>query len=351
MPDRNPLARTRARVAAWADRSRRLGIAAGVPSGPSRPGSSSLDDLAHPKPGLLTRLPFDRVLGYLLMIVLTAVMIVPLYWMVSGAFKEYAEIRAIPPVWVPEAWRNTFDSNALGFGNFTEAWNAAPFGRFYINTLIITFAGTTGELINGALCAYAFAFLRFPGKNMIFVLLLVALMIPGEVTTLPNYISIGSTLRDITGRLLGADNAISGINTYWGIFLPAVSTAYGTFLLRQAFLGLPREVLEAARLEGAGHLRLLWDMVIPMSRPILITYGLISAVAHWNAYLWPLVVTRTQEMRPLTVGISYLFDTEGNTNYGVVMAATCFVVLPLIIVFIWAQRFIIDGIAAGATKG
>ncbi|CAA9555640.1 MAG: N-acetyl-D-glucosamine ABC transporter, permease protein 2 [uncultured Thermomicrobiales bacterium] len=327
------------------DRSRQLGVVAPAPV----PGSRSLDALERPNRGLMTRIPFGKIVGYILMTLLAAVMAIPLYWMLSGAFKEYAEIRAIPPVWVPDAWRNAFSPDALGFGNFVEAWNAAPFGRFYLNTLIITAAGTAGELFNACLTAYAFAFLRFPKKDLIFVLLLVALMIPGEVTTLPNYIFIGSTIREISSSLLGFE--ITGINTYWGIFLPAVSTAYGTFLLRQAFLSLPREVLEAARLEGASHIRLLWDMVIPMSKPILITYGLISAVAHWNAYLWPLVVTRTIEMRPLTVGISYLFDTEGNTNYGVVMAATCFVVLPLILVYIWAQRFIIDGIAAGATKG
>lgn len=331
---------------AHTDRSRRLGIVASA----SPPAATALrSEFTHPRPSLISRIPIGRTVAYALMILLAAIMFLPLYWMVSGAFKEYAEIRAIPPVWVPDAWRNAFSPDALGFGNFTEAWNAAPFGRFYLNTLIITAAGTAGELTNACLCAYAFAFLRFPKKNTIFLLLLVALMIPGEVTTLPNYVFIGRTLRDLTGFLFGTE--ISGINTYWGIFLPAVSTAYGTFLLRQAFLSLPREVLEAARLEGAGHLRLLWDMVIPMSKPILVTYALISAVAHWNAYLWPLVVTRTIEMRPLTVGISYLFDTEGNTNYGVVMAATCFVVLPLILIFIWAQRFIIDGIAAGATKG
>ena len=345
MPSQNPLRGLRRMASGHVDRSRRLGaVAQATTTGPR-----AMDDLEYPRPSLRTRIPFGKIIGYLLMALLAAVMALPLYWMVSGAFKEYAEIRAIPPVWVPNAWLNVFSPDALGFGNFVEAWNAAPFGRFYLNTLIITAAGTAGELFNACLCAYAFAFLRFPKKDLIFVLLLVALMIPGEVTTLPNYIFIGSTLRDISSSLLGVE--ISGINTYWGIFLPAVSTAYGTFLLRQAFLSLPREVLEAARLEGASHIRLLWDMVIPMSKPILITYGLISAVAHWNAYLWPLVVTRTVEMRPLTVGISYLFDTEGNTNYGVVMAATCFVVLPLILLFIWAQRFIIDGIAAGATKG
>jgi sn-glycerol 3-phosphate transport system permease protein len=277
------------------------------------------------------------------MIVLLLVMGVPLYWMISGAFKSYVEIRSLPPVWIPETWRSPFASESLGFDNFREAWNAAPFGRFYVNTMIITAAGVALEVINAALCGYAFAFLRFPGKNILFVVLLMALMIPGEVTTLPNYVFIGSTLRDLLG--------ISGIDTYWGIVLPTAATAYGTFLLRQGFASLPYEVLEAARLDGASHLRILWDMALPMARPVLITYALISAVTHWNSYLWPLVVTRSVEMRPLTVGISYLFDTEGNTNYGVVMAATCFVVLPLLLIYLWAQRFIIDGMAAGATKG
>nr|MDQ3045456.1 carbohydrate ABC transporter permease [Chloroflexota bacterium] len=133
--------------------------------------------------------------------------------------------------------------------------------------------------------------------------------------------------------------------------LPGASVAFGTFLLRQSFLGLPREVLDAARVDGCGHLRLLWDIVIPMSRPVLVTFALISMVAKWNDYLWPLVVTNTQDMRPLTVGLTYLFDQEGNTDWGVVMAATIFVVLPLLVVFLWAQKHIIAGLTAGATKG
>ena len=309
----------------------------------------SLDAIAYPRRSWLVRMPIGHLFGYLIMILLVLVMGVPLYWMLSGAFKGYAEIRHIPPVWVPHAWTDPAAPKAIGFSNFRTAWNAVPFDRFYINTLVITVFGTAGCVFNATLCAYAFAFLRFPKKNVIFLLLLMALMIPGEVTTLPNYIFIGSTLGDVTSRLFSFD--VNGVNTYWGLVVPTMATAYGTFLVRQGFLSLPREVLEAARLEGAGHLRLLWDMAIPMSKPILITYGLITAVSHWNAFLWPLVITRTLEMRPLTVGIRLLFDTEGNTNYGVIMAATCFVVIPLILVFIWAQRFIIDGIAAGATKG
>ena len=309
----------------------------------------SLDAVPYPRRGWLARLPIGRLMGYILMVLLVLLIGMPLYWMISGAFKGYAEIRHIPPVWVPHAWTDPTAPKAVGIDNFRTAWNSVPFDRFYLNTFVITFFGTAGCVINATLCAYAFAFLRFPKKDLLFILLLTALMIPGEVTTLPNYIFIGSTLNNITTHLLGVE--VKGVNTYWGLVIPTMATAYGTFLVRQGFLSLPREVLEAARLEGAGHLRVLWDIAIPMSRPILITYGLITAVSHWNSFLWPLVITRSEEMKPLTVGIRSLFDNEGNTNYGVVMAATCFVVLPLMLVFIWAQRFIIDGIAAGATKG
>jgi sn-glycerol 3-phosphate transport system permease protein len=122
-------------------------------------------------------------------------------------------------------------------------------------------------------------------------------------------------------------------------------------MLRQSFLGLPREVLDAAKVDGAGHLRILTGIVIPMAKPVLVTFGLISIVSKWNDYLWPLVITNTENMRTLTVGISYLFDAEGNNEWGVIMAATFFVVFPLLIVFLFAQRFIIDGLTAGATKG
>ena len=127
--------------------------------------------------------------------------------------------------------------------------------------------------------------------------------------------------------------------------------ALGTFLLRQSFLGMPREVLDAAKVDGAGHLRTLWEVVIPMARPVLVTFALISLVSKWNDYLWPLVITTTTEMRTLPVGITYLFDNEGNNQWGVIMAATVFVVLPLVVVYLWAQRYIIEGLTAGATKG
>jgi ABC-type glycerol-3-phosphate transport system permease component len=204
---------------------------------------------------------------------------------------------------------------------------------------VLTTLGTAIKLFNAVLTAYALVFLKFPKKNLIFILLLAGLMIPEQVTILPNYI----TLSDVFG--------MSWINTYQGIILPGAAIAFGTFLLRQSFLSLPREVLDAAKVDGCGHVRLLWDMVLPMSKPILATVTLIVAVQRWNDYLWPLVITTTQDMRPLTVGLTYLFDQEGNTDWGVVMAATVFVIVPLLVVFVLAQKLIIEGITAGATKG
>jgi sn-glycerol 3-phosphate transport system permease protein len=273
---------------------------------------------------------FGQLVSYTLMVLAVLTIGLPLLWMLLGSLKTNPEIYTLPPPWLPKEWR---------WANFSDAWNAAPFGRFYLNSIITTLAGTGLELVNATMTAYAFAFLRFPKKEWVFVLLLAALMIPNQVTILPNYL----TLSNVFGQ--------SWINTYQGIVLPGAATAFGAFLLRQSFLGLPREVLDAAKVDGCGHLRLLWDMVIPLSRPVLVTFGLISLVAKWNDYLWPLIVTNTQQMRTLTVGLTYLFDQEGTTEWGVVMAASMFVILPLLVIFAWAQRHIIEGIAAGATKG
>ncbi len=276
----------------------------------------------------------QRMLGYLTMAFLVLVIGIPLFWMISGSLKTTQEIYSTNTDWIPRSPR---------WANYKDAWQAAPFGQFYINSIFTTFAGAALEIINATLTAYALAYLRFPGKNLIFVILLAALMIPNQVTILPNYVFFGSTIFDLFGE--------SWINTYQAIILPGASVAFGTFMLRQSFLGLPREVIDAAKVDGATHLRILTGIVLPMAKPVIVTFGLISIVSKWNDYLWPLVITNTENMRTLTVGISYLFDAEGNNEWGVIMAATFFVVFPLLVVFMFAQRFIIDGLTAGATKG
>ncbi len=267
------------------------------------------------------------VLQYALLLLAALIFLVPMFWMATASVKSLQEVYTFPPVWVPTQPR---------WENYPNAWNAAPFTRFYANTLITTILGVGFEIINAALTAYALVFLRFPGKNLIFIVLLTALMIPVQVTILPNYLTIAS---------------LGWLNTYQGIILPGASVAFTAFLLRQHFLTLPTEILEAARLEGAGHLQLLTRIVLPLSRPVLVTGTLISVVAKWNDFLWPLIVTNRLDMRVLPIGLSYLFDREGNSQWGIIMAATIFVVAPIVVLFIWAQRHIISGLTAGATKG
>ena len=277
--------------------------------------------------------PRQRLLaagGYAAMGLAVALVGLPLFWMLSGSLKTTQEIFSVPPSWVPQAPR---------WENYVDAWNSAPFGRFYVNSIVITVVGTLVKMVNAIFTAYALVFLRFPGRTLIFVVILAGLMIPEQVTILPNYV----TLSDVGGQ--------SWINTYQGIILPGAAIAFGTFLLRQAFLGLPREVIEAARVDGCGPVRMIWDMVIPMSSATVVTVALLVAVAKWNEFLWPLVITTSEDMRPLTVGLTYLVNRESTTQWGQVMAATVFVIMPLLVVFAFSQRLIIDGVTAGATKG
>ena len=265
--------------------------------------------------------------NYALLALTTLVFAVPVFWMASASLKELQAIYTFPPQWIPTNPR---------WSNYADAWRAAPFGIFYLNTIVTTAFGVGAELLLGTLTAYAFVFLPFPGKNLLFLVLLAALMVPLQVTMLPNYLTVAN---------------LGWLNTYQGIIVPGASVAFGTFLFRQHFLTLPAEIMEAARLEGAGHLQLLWRIVLPLSRPVFVTVGLISLVNKWNDFLWPLIVTNRIEMRVLPVGLAYLYDQEGNSQWGIIMAATIFVVLPIMVIFAWAQRHIIEGLTAGATKG
>ena len=265
--------------------------------------------------------------GYLLLLVVIALIGLPLLWMISGAIKDLKQINTFPPVWIPPHPR---------WQNFADAWHAAPFGRFYFNSVFTTAVATAIKLFNAVLSAYALAYLAFPKKNLVFIVMLAALMVPLQVTILPNYLTLARA---------------NWVDTYQGIVLPTISVVFGTFLLRQHFLSLPRDVLDAARVDGAGHLRMIWSVVLPMSRPVLATITLLTVVSQWNEFLWPLVITNTLKMRTLPIGVAYLFDVEGNTQWGVVMAGTVLVVLPMIVVFLLAQRHIVEGMTAGATKG
>ena len=268
-----------------------------------------------------------RPAGYLTMALVTAIIAVPLLWMLSTALKDTPEIYRKPITLLPESLR---------WSNFRQAWEAKPFGRFYINSIVVTTALTLSHLVNAVLCAYALVFLRFPFKRVLFMVVLGAMMVPGEVTIVPNYLLMAQ---------------LGWVDTYAGLIVPALGVALGVFLLRQAFLTIPRELIEAARIDGAGHLRILWSIVVPVTRPTLVTVALIYVVSGWNSYLWPLIITNSLEMRTLPVGLRFLLDTEGNTRWGIVMAGALIVVAPVVMFFVWMQRHLIAGLTAGSIKG
>jgi sn-glycerol 3-phosphate transport system permease protein len=279
------------------------------------------------QPVLLRRGWGLRLAGYAACLLAVLIIGTPVYWTVVAAFKTSREIYAPQPSWIPR------DPT---LANFPAAWNAAPFGRYYVNSIITTLLGSGAEVWFALSSAYALAFLRFPRKEWLFILLLAALMVPEEITIIPNYLTVAR---------------LGWINTYQGIVVPGASIAFGTFLLRQYFLTLPTEVLDAAKVDGAGHLRTLFSVVLPLALPAVVTMALLSVVAKWNEFLWPLIVTNTKEMRTLPIGVSWLLDQEGTTQWGVVLAGTLFVIIPMVLVFLWAQRYVVDGIASGAVKG
>jgi multiple sugar transport system permease protein/sn-glycerol 3-phosphate transport system permease protein len=268
-----------------------------------------------------------RVLLHALLAVVGVVTIAPIYWLVTSAVKPTVDINRYPPVWLPLHLR---------WANFADAWHAAPLGRFLLNSFVVTVTGTVLELACAVLCAYAFAFLRFPGKRVLFLVLLGAMMVPGHVTLLPNYLTIAS---------------LGWVNTYQGLIVPGLGSVFGTFLLRQHMLTLPPEIMDAAKVDGAGHLRTMVRVVLPLSRPMIVTVAVITLVNKWNDFIWPLIVTNSDDMRTVPVGLLFLKSQEGYSNWGAIMAATVLVILPVLAVFFVAQRQIIAGLTQGAVKG
>lgn len=265
--------------------------------------------------------------GYVMMVVAVAVMILPLVWMLLASFKERDEIYTVPIQWIPES----FD-----LSNYAAALAAVPFGNFFINSLITTLVGATLKIVLGLTTAYAVVFLEFPFKKFIFALVVFALLVPQQIVIIPNYTLVSD---------------LGWINTYQGLILPGLASAFGTFLFRQHFLTLPSSVLEAAELDGASHWSRLWRFVVPISAPTIAAVALVSIVSEWNEYLWPLLVVDKAQMMTLPVGLTLLQNNDGVTNWGVLMAGTVLITVPVLIVFFLLQRRIVSGLTSGAVTG
>ena len=269
----------------------------------------------------------ERVATHALLAFGAAVMLAPLLWMVVSSLKPAAEIMRYPPSWLPSSfeWRN-----------YREAFTAAPFGRFFANSLIVAGSATLGTLITSSLAGYAFSHLVFRGRNAVFALLVATLAIPNEVTIIPAYLVM---------RTLG------WIDSYLALIVPSLAGVFGVFLMRQAFAAMPRDLLEAAQLDGCGHLRYLVGIVLPLNRAALASLALFTFLGQWNAYLWPLLVTNREEMRTLQLGLRYFSDPDQGIAWGPLMAASTLVVLPTLVVFLVVQRHLVEGFAFTGLKG
>jgi sn-glycerol 3-phosphate transport system permease protein len=218
----------------------------------------------------------------------------------------------------------SFKLNApLTLENFRIAWDSAPWPRYFLNTTLLVTVILIGQLTLCTLAGFAFARFRFPGRDIIFILVLLQLFILPEVLIVENYVMI---------------SRLGLFDTIFGIGVPYMASAFGIFLLRQAFKSVPQELEEAARVEGCGWFGVLWRVYIPAARPTYLAYALVSVATHWNNFLWPLIVTNSTSTRPLTVGLSLFGATESGVNIAVVSAATLMVIAPLFVGFILFQR-------------
>jgi sn-glycerol 3-phosphate transport system permease protein len=281
-----------------------------------------------PRPLSRTNLIQTFTAGYVPLVLTTLVVFLPLLWMVLSSFKQPGEIVTTDLKILPDS---------LNLENYATAMTTVPFAQFFANSLVVTTVGSTIKVVLAILTAYALVFVRFPFKNVIFVLILVALMVPAQVSILPNYILVAG---------------MGGKNTLWGIILPGLGTAFGTFLLRQHFLTLPPSILEAAEIDGAGHWRRLWQIIVPVSLPSVATVALVTVVSEWNDYIWPLIITDRPETMTLPVGLTLLQNSEGNgAGWGILMAGAVLVIVPILLVFAALQRYIVAGLTQGSVTG
>ncbi|MGN7192191.1 MULTISPECIES: carbohydrate ABC transporter permease [unclassified Curtobacterium] len=259
------------------------------------------------------------------LVVAVVVVCFPLYYVFEGALTPSDYLHEGLPGLVPVH---------LDLGNVERALQVAPLGRQFLNSVVVTLAQTTLQVVIGIVTAYALVFCRLRGTRAIFLVLLASMMIPGETTLIANYLTVASWHL---------------IDTLLVVFLPFVASALTIFLFRQAFLSFPAELHEAAVLDGAGHVRFIRSMLLPVTRPTLVSVTLVSATAAWNGFFWPLLVTNSPENRTVQVGIAQLSNAEAS-DVGVVLAGAAMVTLPVLVLVLVAQRFLAGGITAGALK-
>lgn len=271
---------------------------------------------------------FSRICLYLFLIVGAAVCLLPLYWLVRSSLMTLSQIFVLPPKWIPDPFV---------FENYKEALTILPFARYFLNTLLIVAGCVTGTVLTSAISAYSFSRIQWRGRNTVFAILMTSMMLPYAVTLIPTF--VGFTKLNLT-------------DTYVPLIAPAWfgGGMFSVFLLRQFFIGIPKELDESAVIDGAGRWKIFFSIVLPLSKPALISVALFAFMNAWNDFLAPLVYINSEEKFTLALGLQQ-FQGMYNAQWNLMMAAATLVVLPMIVLYLVGQKYFIEGIATSGIKG
>ncbi|RAM59694.1 hypothetical protein DS67_04355 [Mesotoga sp. SC_4PWA21] len=262
---------------------------------------------------------FVKVVIMALLILLGLSTLLPYILMISFSFMAEFEMYRLPPKLIPDVLR---------WENYVEMWQSQPWGRYIFNTLFITIAVLIGQIILVAMGGYALSRLHFPGRDFMFKLFITFMLLPGVVTLIPGFIILHS---------------MNWVDTYWAMIVPALGNIWGMFLMRQYMLSLPSSIEDAARIDGASSWQIFWKVIMPLCKPVIATVGTFTFLSQWRSFFWPLIVTRSKEMRVIEVGVA-MFSSQYVTNYPAQMAAAALSSIPMILVYIFAQKWIVQGI-------
>jgi ABC-type glycerol-3-phosphate transport system permease component len=272
----------------------------------------------------------NNVATYLLLIIGVIIAVFPFYWMISTSLMTLGEAqgtRLLP--------------SSIHLENYIQAWQEAQFSTYLWNSFRITLISLVGELICSVMAAYAFARIKFPGRELIFTIFLSSMMIPMMVTIIPNFLTV---------TWLGRIGPLKWINNWPALTIPFMGNVFSIFLLRQFFLQIPDELYDTARMDGAGHLRFLWSVVIPLSKSPIMVITVLSFIGNWNALAWPMLVTNSPDWRPITVGL-YSFITEAGQMINLMMAGAVIAIIPILVLYFFTQKQFTESISRSGLKG
>lgn len=266
------------------------------------------------------------ILSYIILIIGAISVMFPFIWMILTSLKQGNEVMVMPPKLFPKE---------IQWQNFKDALDAVPYTKYLFNSIFVATCVTIGELITTILAAYAFSYIPFKFKQVLFILLIATMMVPSEILMIPNYVTLSS---------------LGWINTYKSLIIPWCTSVFSIFLLKQQFDNVPKSYYKTAKVDGCNGFKFLWRVLVPISKTTIFSVAILKFISCWNSYMWPLIVTNTEEMRTLPVGLA-AFSTEAGVHYNTLMAFSVLMVTPIIILYFYTQKYILNGVSKSGLKG